>query len=112
FGLDSNSPLRIGTGPSDHFHGRMADLRLYSRVLQPDEIRRTAHRRISAFSPTSGGDNVTRDDPFARENLVAWCIVPFDSRQRSPAERAAMVKRLGLNRVAYDWREEHVATFE
>ena len=46
------------------------------------------------------------------KNLVAWCIVPFDSEDRSPAERAEMVRRLGLQRVAYDWREKHVPTFE
>ncbi len=49
---------------------------------------------------------------FGQENLVAWCIVPFDAKQRGPAERAEMVQRLGLTRVAYDWRAEHVATFE
>ncbi len=49
---------------------------------------------------------------FARENLVAWCIVPFDGKKRGPAERAAMLRRLGLRRVAYDWREQHVSTFE
>lgn len=51
-------------------------------------------------------------DVFRRDNLVAWCIVPFDSKQRGPAERAAMVKRLGFSRVAYDWRANHVPTFE
>ena len=49
---------------------------------------------------------------FSTQNLVAWCIVPFDAKQRGPAARAEMVKRLGLRRVAYDWREKHVATFE
>jgi putative heme-binding domain-containing protein len=49
---------------------------------------------------------------FAREKLVAWCIVPFDGKKRGPAERAEMLKRLGLQRVAYDWRQEHVVTFE
>jgi hypothetical protein len=41
-------------------------------------------------------------DIFAKPNLVARCIVPFDAKNRSPAERAQMVKRLGLRRVAYD----------
>jgi hypothetical protein len=50
--------------------------------------------------------------PFARENLVAWCIVPFDAQKRSPAARAEMVRKLGLSRVAYDWRAEHVPQFE
>ena len=58
---------------------------------------------------------VTRAAPaalFARENLVAWCIVPFDSLKRGPDARAAMVRGLGLTRVAYDWRAEHVSQFE
>lgn len=49
---------------------------------------------------------------FRRENLVAWCIVPFDAKKRGPEERAEMVEGLGLKRVAYDWRTEHVPTFE
>lgn len=51
-------------------------------------------------------------NPFARDQLVAWCIVPFDAQRRGPAERAEMLQRLGLRRVAYDWRAEHVPTFE
>jgi len=47
-----------------------------------------------------------------KENLVAWCIVPFDAKKRSPRERAEMLTRLGIKRVAYDWRAEHVASFE
>ena len=49
---------------------------------------------------------------FARSNLVAWCIVPFDAKKRDPVERGEMVTRLGFRRVAYDWREQHVPTFE
>ena len=51
-------------------------------------------------------------DIYAKDNLVAWCIVPFDGKKRGPAERAAMCARLGLKQVAYDWRAEHVPTFE
>lgn len=47
-----------------------------------------------------------------RENLVAWCIVPFDSEKRNPRQRAEMLDRLGLKRVAYDWREQHIPEFE
>lgn len=47
-----------------------------------------------------------------RENRVAWCIVPFDAKKRGPEERAAMLKELGLSRLAYDWRDEHVASFD
>jgi hypothetical protein len=49
---------------------------------------------------------------FARTNLVAWCIVPFDARKRGPEERAQMLDRLGIKRLAYDWRAEHVPTFD
>src|SRR4051794_15466579 len=49
---------------------------------------------------------------FSRENLVAWCIVPFDSKKRGPEDRAAMLERLGFRRFAYDWRAEHVPTFD
>lgn len=49
---------------------------------------------------------------FKTENLVAWCIVPFDAKKRSPAERSEMLARLGLMHCAYDWRQEHVASFE
>jgi putative heme-binding domain-containing protein len=49
---------------------------------------------------------------FARDNLVAWCIVPFDSQKRTPEHRADMLQRLGFRRFAYDWRAEHLPTFE
>ena len=49
---------------------------------------------------------------FAKDKLIAWCIVPFDAKKRGPAARAKMVRDLGMRRVAYDWRKEHVATFE
>ena len=49
---------------------------------------------------------------FSRTNLVAWCIVPFDSKKRGPEERAQMLERLGVKRLAYDWRAEHIPTFD
>ncbi len=49
---------------------------------------------------------------FSRDNLVAWCIVPFDATGRGPEARAEMLHKLGFKKVAYDWREEHVPTFE
>ncbi|MGV3485563.1 MAG: hypothetical protein ACO1RT_14190, partial [Planctomycetaceae bacterium] len=36
--------------------------------------------------PASAADGV---DLLRKENLVAWCIVPFDAARRGPAERAA-----------------------
>ena len=49
---------------------------------------------------------------FARTNLAAWCIVPFDSKKRGPEERAAMLERLGFQQFVYDYRAEHIATFD
>lgn len=49
---------------------------------------------------------------FARSNLVAWCIVPFDAKKRGPEERAAMLERLGFRLFAYDYRAEHIPTFD
>ncbi len=49
---------------------------------------------------------------FAPENRVAWCIVPFDAKKRGPEERVAMLKRLGFKHYAYDWRAEHLPSFE
>ena len=49
---------------------------------------------------------------FERSNLVAWCIVPFDAKKRGPEERAAMLEKLGVKRLAYDYRAEHVPQFD
>src|SRR5262245_55083554 len=65
-------------------------------------------RPSSAQQPAASG----LPDLFARDNLVAWCIVPFDSKKRGPVDRVAMLKRLGFRRYAYDWRAEHLPTFD
>lgn len=49
---------------------------------------------------------------FGRDNLVAWCIVPFDAKKRGPQQRAMLLKDLGFKRFAYDWRGEHIPTFD
>jgi azurin/sugar phosphate isomerase/epimerase len=49
---------------------------------------------------------------YELKNLAAWCIVPFDNQKRTPEQRAAMVAKMGLTKVAYDWRQEHVPEFE
>src|SRR5215471_20939848 len=57
--------------------------------------------------------SVTADyDLFARTNLFAWCIVPFDARKRGPEDRAAMLEKLGFRLFAYDYRAEHVPSFD
>lgn len=49
---------------------------------------------------------------FSRENLIAWCIVPYDKENRTPQQRAAMLKDLGIEALAWDWRAEHLAVME
>ena len=61
-----------------------------------------------ACAEESGG----KPSIYVKKNLVAWCIVPFDANRRTPTERAKMLKRLGLTRLAYDWRDVNVPTFE
>lgn len=48
---------------------------------------------------------------FSKDNLVAWCVVPFDSMNRTPEERAAMLSDLGFKQFAYDWRLQHLPSF-
>ncbi len=49
---------------------------------------------------------------FAKENLVAWCIVPFDASHRTPEQRAEMLNDLGITKFAYDYRDEHISHFK
>jgi sugar phosphate isomerase/epimerase len=70
---------------------------------------------IVFFAQCTAGDeneSATESSLYARDNLVAWCIVPFDASKRGPQERARMLANLGLKKMAYDWRQEHVPTFE
>jgi len=49
---------------------------------------------------------------WAHDNLIAWCVVPFDAKNRGPEERAQMLEKLGFTKFAYDWRPVHVPTFD
>jgi len=62
--------------------------------------------------PLSDRLSFSAESLFGGENLHAWCIVPYDGKQRTPEQRAAMLARLGIRRFAYDWRSEHIGTFE
>ncbi len=66
--------------------------------------------RLSLFLCLSA--SVFGADLFDKPNLAAWCIVPFDAVKRSPEARAEMVAKMGIKKIAYDWRQEHVAEFE
>jgi sugar phosphate isomerase/epimerase len=67
---------------------------------------------IAAFISLTTGIHAAEYDLFARTNLVAWCIVPFDAKKRGPEERAQMLEDLGIRRLAYDYRSEHIPSFD
>ena len=70
---------------------------------------------ILALLSTTRADQPPASDParlFARDNLIAWCIVPFDAKARGPEDRAAMLRRLGFKHFAYDWRAKDIPTFD
>ena len=49
---------------------------------------------------------------YSKENLVAWCIVPFDASERTPLQRAEMLVDLGITQFAYDYRDKHIPSFK
>lgn len=51
-------------------------------------------------------------DVLSQNNLLAWCIVPFDSKERGPKERIQMLKELNFKVYVYDWRSHHLASLE
>lgn len=83
------------------------------------EVIRNHHDTIQAISRgsymTTAGNTAQPPEPktensmlYAKDNLVAWCIVPFDSENRDPAARAELLRELGFTRMAWDWRTEHL----
>jgi sugar phosphate isomerase/epimerase len=57
------------------------------------------------------GYTATKGSIYAKDNLVAWCIVPFDAAKRGPEARAEMLADIGVRRLAYDWREKDIPSF-
>lgn len=66
----------------------------------------------AGLSSTARAQKNGKPTLFERKNLVAWCIVPFDKMKRTPEQRAAMLRELGITQLAYDWRDEHLPTME
>jgi len=67
---------------------------------------------IISFTGCPTGKNPADPDIFNRDNLVAWCIVPFDAMNRTPEERAIMLKDMQISQFAYDYRDSHLASFK
>ncbi|MCE9606560.1 MAG: TIM barrel protein [Planctomycetia bacterium] len=66
----------------------------------------------NAPAKASADGSSHKEDIFRRDNLMAWCIVPFDAKKREPEQRAAMLEKLGFKHFAYDYRGEHIPTFD
>ena len=82
-------------------------------VYKQPEVKRIILNAVRWLGAELRANKVDADRvSLQRENLVAWCIVPFDAKKRGPEKRAAMLARLGIRRAAYDWRQEHVGEFE
>jgi sugar phosphate isomerase/epimerase len=57
---------------------------------------------------TSDRKETVQGPEIDMDNLIAWCIVPFDIKKRTPEQRIEMLKELGFTKYAYDWRTEHL----
>jgi len=67
---------------------------------------------ISAGTAKAQSKKINNDQLYFKKNLVAWCVIPFDSKKRSPEERAIMLKSLGFRSFAYDWRAKDLPSME
>ncbi|MEO7962270.1 MAG: TIM barrel protein [Ginsengibacter sp.] len=59
---------------------------------------------ISGINTKAQNTSTENNLLFSKDNLLAWCIVPYDSKKRNAEERAAMLKELGITSFVYDWR--------
>lgn len=66
---------------------------------------------VCLVAAEASGQHTRGSSLFSKENLVAWCIVPYDNMNRTPVERARMLRDLGITQLAYDWREKHLPRF-
>ena len=77
-----------------------------------NSVRSVFHILALSLLMFTNGKELKGESLYNKNNLVAWCIVPFDANKRTPSQRAEMLDRLGITKVAYDWRDEHVKEFE
>jgi len=47
-----------------------------------------------------------------RPNVAAARVVAYDALDRTPRERAKMLRRIGLRHIVWDWRDEHALQFD
>ncbi len=99
-------------------NGHKAALPVVVRSQRTSSLRRYLHMPLLAllflilYPIMRASEPQAARDVFSKSNLVAWCIVPFDSQKRGPIARAEMLNQLGITKLAYDWRTEHIPTFD
>ena len=94
-------------------HPALPVLFLAALLVSPPPAARSADSPPAAPRGGASAPPTAKATPvFSRDNLVAWCIVPYDAKQRGPKERAEMLARLGVRRVAYDWRDHHITEWD
>ena len=49
-----------------------------------------------------------KEKDHTMQQLYPWCIVAYDSLERTPSERILMLKEMGFTKYAYDWRDKHL----
>ena len=52
--------------------------------------------------------NKKSENPIKIEEVTPWCIVNFDSLERSPIERIQMLKNMGFKKYGYNWDNKHL----
>ncbi|ULQ51525.1 sugar phosphate isomerase/epimerase [Flavihumibacter fluvii] len=67
---------------------------------------------FTQFSVSLNAQQISHKRNFSKQDIVAWCIVPFDSKNRGPVERANMLNEIGITKLAYDWRDNNIPTFD
>lgn len=77
-----------------------------------DSEKRNKEGESATASVETNRNQIDPVDITDMDNLLAWCIVPFDSVHRTPAQRISMLKDLGFKSYAYDWRNENLPEME
>jgi len=52
--------------------------------------------------------NEKSDDFINTNEVIPWCILEFDSLDRTPVERITMLKEMGFSKYGYNWRDRHL----
>lgn len=95
---------------SRHFSFSLAAFSLMGLSPLPFTLATAQAQTIAAQNSSALAERATR--LYGHDNLMAWCVVPFDGAKRGPKERAKMLQNLGIKSLVYDYRAEHIPQWE